>query len=358
LERKLKVTILYDAVEDEESAKCVARGEPPLALVHELLGNTLRERGHEVRTLAAGATVIELAAQIQKDDSDLVFNVCESFGGVNQQEQNVAALLELFGKRFTGSGSLGLALAQDKALAKKLLSFHGISTPKFSTIESGEVDHADDLTFPMFVKPSNADASIGIDEHSVVHNFKQLMERISFIKTEFDAPALIEEYIDGREIYVGVLGGAKPEPMPVLEWDFSKLPKNMPKIASSEAKWNEDSPLFREAPQLFPDDLPAPVVTALQTVAVNAYKALKLRDYGRIDMRLRKKGVPRTTLSGVTREQLMEGVDGWEIFLIEVNPNPHLARNSELPLAAQKHGLAYPELIERIMDNALNRPVR
>ena len=359
LERKLKVTILYDAVEELEREQARARGEAPQQLVCETLSEALRSSGHEVRALGAGKTALELAAQIQKDEADLVFNVCESFGGINQQEQNVAALLELFGKRFTGSGSIGLALAQDKALAKKLLSFHGINTPKFSVIESGEVDYADDLTFPMFVKPSNADASIGIDEHSVVHNFKELMERMSYIKTEFDAPVLIEEYIEGRELYVGVLGGAKPEALPVLEWDFSKVPAGTPKIASAEAKWDAASPRFREAPQLFPSDLPEALVSELQRVAVWAYKALKLRDYGRIDMRLRRKDASRITLSGKPQKLLdAQAASEWEIFLIEVNPNPHLAPDSELPVAAQRHGLGYAALVERIIENAFARPSR
>jgi D-alanine-D-alanine ligase len=356
VERSLEITVLYDAIEDDEQAGRSERGEALSPLVHQVLCETLQRSGHRVRALAAGASALELAAQIEKDRSDLVFNVCESFGGVGQQEQNVAALLELFKRRFTGSGSLGLSLAQDKAIAKKLLSFHGISTPRFSVIEAGQVDHADDLTFPMFVKPSNADASIGIDEHSVVHNFKTLMERISYVQTECGAPALIEEYIEGRELYVGVLGGAKPGALPVLEWDFSRLPKGTPKIASAEAKWDEQSPIFRDAPQVFPDDLPPAVVQELQQTALNAYRALRLRDYGRVDMRLRRRDRARTTLSGATLSSVA-GQSEWEVFLIEVNPNPHLAPNSELPVAAAKHGLDYGALIQSIIDNAMTRPL-
>jgi D-alanine-D-alanine ligase len=354
-ERKLNISILYDAIEDAEKARALERGEPVAPLVHEVLRETLRRAGHEVETIAAGRTALELAAQIEKERSDLVFNVCESFGGINQQEQHVAAVLELFGKRFTGTGSLGLSLAQDKALAKKLLSFHGIQTPKFSVIEAGEVDHADDLAFPMFVKPSNADASIGIDEHSLVRNFKELMERISFIKTELDAPALIEEYIEGREVYVSVLGGPKPEVLPVLEWDFSRVPEGTPKIASAEAKWDARSARFKDAPQVFPDDLPPDLTAELTRVALSAYKALKLRDYGRIDLRLRRKSDDlRQTLSGRPRTDAPH-FGGWELFLIEVNPNPHLAPDSELPVSAQRHGLEYAALIERILDNAMSR---
>jgi D-alanine-D-alanine ligase len=357
-DKKPDITVLYDAVEDQVRSEALERGEQPAPLVHDILRDTLSSLGHEVKTIAAGSTALALAAQIQRDTSELIFNVCESFGGINQQEQHVAALLELFGKRFTGSGSLGLALAQDKAMAKKLLSFHGIQTPKFSVIESGEVDHADDFAFPMFVKPSNADASIGIDEHSLVRNFKELMERISFIKTELDAPALIEEYIEGREVYVSVLGGAKPEVLPVLEWDFSRVPDGTPKIASAEAKWDAQSARFRDAPQVFPDDLPPELVAELTRVTLGAYRALKLRDYGRIDLRLRKKTDDlRQTLSGRPRQDT-PAFGGWEIFLIEVNPNPHLAPDSELPVSAARHGLAYPALIERIVENAMGRQRR
>ncbi len=326
-----------------------------MPLVHKQLAEALTGRGHSVTLIAAKAPVLTLAEQIQRDDSEVIFNVCESFGGCNQQEQNIAALLELFGKRFTGSGSMGLALAQDKSLAKKLLSFHHINTPRFSVVQGGEVDWADDINYPLFIKPANADASIGIDAGSIVHNLKELLERLSYIQTEFDAPALIEEFIDGREVYVGVLGGDKPEPLPILEWDFSKLPAGVPKIASAEAKWDENSPASK-APQLFPDDIPEPVYKAIQDAAVEAFRALKLRDYGRIDMRLKQTKRGSTTGNGKTNKPGM--VHGWEFSLIEVNPNPHLACDSELPQAAKKHGLEYPDLIERIIHNAMSRDIR
>jgi D-alanine-D-alanine ligase len=358
VERKLKVTILYDAIEDETKAAAIGRGETYPPLVYDEIGEVLAARGHTVQTIAA-RSALELASQIEKDDSDIIFNVCESFGGVGQQEQNVAALLELFGKRFTGSGSIGLALAQDKALAKKLLSFHGINTPRFSVMESGQLDHVDDLTFPMFVKPSTADASIGIDHRSIVHNFKELMERISYIQTEFSAPALIEEFIDGREIYVSVLSGKKTEALPIVEWDFSRVPEGTPKIASAEAKWDETSSRYKDAPEVIVNDLPEPVVKALQEAAIDAFRSLKLRDYGRIDMRLRqlKEGEAGKYAGGEQGEK-SRVLEGWEFYLIEVNPNPHLATTSELPLAARAHGLAYPDLIERLLENALARESR
>lgn len=369
MDRKLKVTILYDAVEDDEQAKAAARGDKVVPLVYEEVGKLLTEAGHTVSTIAAKSAV-DLAAQLDRDQSDLIFNVCESLGGVPYYEQNVAGMLELFGKRFTGTGSVGLAIAGDKALAKKLLSFHNINTPRFAVMQSGQLDTADDLTFPMFVKPANADASIGIDHRSIVHNFKELMERISYIETEFQAPALIEEFIDGREIYVSVLSGQKPEALPLVEWDFSKVPEGTPKIASAEAKWDETSERYKNAPEVIVRDLPAAVVKALQQAAIDAFRSLKLRDYGRVDMRVRKrepgqepsKRAPGRAGEGnaLTAEEAEAeaALEGWEFYLIEVNPNPHLATNSELPLAAKAHGLSYPQLIERLVETAMARDLR
>jgi D-alanine-D-alanine ligase len=264
------------------------------------------------------------------------------------------------GKRFTGAGAIGLSLAGDKALAKKLLGFHGINTPRFSVIQAGQVDHADDLTFPMFVKPSNADASIGIDQRSVVNNFKELMERIGYIQTEFNAPALIEEFIDGREIYVSILQGEKLEALPVVEWDFSKLPPGTARIASAEAKWDENSPIFREAKEVIARDLPDFVTRALQEAGIEAFRSLKLRDYGRIDMRLRRRE-PATDAELVAFKSdaaKQAAREGWEFFVIEVNPNPHLALDSEFPMAGSAAGLSYPALIERILESALARDLR
>lgn len=359
MDRKLEITILYDAVEDEVKAEAAERGDKVKPLVYEAIAEVLTEAGHTVKTVAA-TNAVELAAQLESDPSELMFNVCESLGGVPYLEQNVAGMLELFGKRFTGSGSVGLAIAGDKALAKKLLSFHGINTPRFAVMQSGQLDVADDLTFPMFIKPSNADASIGIDHKSIVHNFKELMERISYIETEFQAPALIEEFIDGREIYVGVIGGNKPEALPLVEWDFSNVPEGTPKIASSEAKWDETSERYKDTPEVIVSDLPAAVVEALQQAAVDAFRSLKLRDYGRVDMRVRQRPADQEPKTGLTDEEVERerAMEGWEFYLIEVNPNPHLAPEGELAMAAKAHGLEYPQLIERILDNALGRELR
>lgn len=357
--RPLDVSVLYDCSEDDERAEQLKAQGKASPLMYEVLADVLAPLGHRVRAISA-RSVSELTELLSRDESDLVFNVCEGFAGVGHHEQHVAALLELLGKRFTGAGAIGLSLAGDKALAKKLLAFHGIKTPLFSVIQSGAVDHADNLTFPMFVKPSNADASIGIDQRSVVHNFKELMERISYIQTEFKAPALIEEFIDGREIYASILQGEKLEALPLVEWDFSKVPEGTARIASAEAKWDENSVAFRDAKEGIVRDLPDFVELALKEAALEAFRSLKLRDYGRIDMRLRRREPPTDAeLAALKTEAAKQAArEGWEFFIIEVNPNPHLATDSEFPMAGKAAGLAYPALLERILESALNRELR
>jgi D-alanine-D-alanine ligase len=349
----MKITILFDATEQDDKIEAEAEGQK-VTLVSEQVKEILVSLGHDVRFLAASSDVRQVAGALTKDDSDLIFNLCESLGGVSQHEQHVAALLEVMGKRFTGAPAIGLTLAQDKSLSKKMFYFHGLPYPKFSAIDAGEVEWSDDLSFPLFVKPSNEDASIGIDSKAVVHNIKELMERISYIHTEFKAPALIEEYIEGREIYVGVLGN---EALPLLEWDFSKMPDGHPKFASSEAKWDEDS-AYNDAPQIFPTDIPEAVVTRIQEAAVTAFKLLKLRDYGRVDLRIRRSENEKKVIKKGASPELNApfiSVEGWEFYIIEANPNPYLDRKAEYAMASRKHGLKYAQLIERIVQLAMDR---
>lgn len=351
--KTLKITILYDAVEESDKKKAEAAGEKVSPLVCEQVEQVLTKHGHEVKRLPAEHKIRDLASQIMKDDSDLIFNLCESLGGISQYEQHVAALLEVLDKRFTGAGSIGLTLAQDKELSKKIFQFHSIRYPKFSCMDAGKVEWSDELTFPLFVKPLNEDASIGIDSGSIVNNVKELMERISYIQTEFNAPALIEEYIEGRELYIGVLGNDKPEAQPILEWDFSKMPKGTPKIASSEAKWDDES-AYKDAPEVFPTDIPEPVYTKMQEAAIQVFRSLKLRDYGRIDMRLRHV-VKDTETKSTKKDTATANLDNWEFYVIEANPNPYLDKKSELAMAARKHELSYPDLIEKIVELAMER---
>ena len=209
-----------------------------------------------------------------------------------------------------------------------------IQSPFFATSYKGRVDHAHDVSFPLIVKPCSEDGSIGIDMGSVVESVKELMERIHYIHEEFDSPALIEEYIEGREIYAAVLGNENPEVLPMVELDLSKLPEGTPKIAGKEVKWEKDTEHYRVTKSAVAEDLDEKTAEKLSETALAAYQALKLRDYGRIDMRLTPKG---------------------EVYVIEANPNPWLSSGAEFHMAARKAGRTYTQLIGEIVDLARAR---
>ncbi|MGZ6125075.1 MAG: D-alanine--D-alanine ligase family protein [Myxococcales bacterium] len=271
---------------------------------------------------------------LAKTNADLIFNMLEAYAGDDSREPQVAGFLDLLELRYTGAGPQALFLAQDKALAKKLFEFHGIRTPRFASCYRGKLDHVDDLQFPLIVKPASEDGSVGIDAGAVVRGLRELMERISMIQEKFDSPALIEEYIEGREMYVGVLGNDKPAALPVVELDLSRLPEGMPKIAGREVKWDKGTAAYEVTRSAAARDLDAEVAKRLQDTALQVYSVLKLRDYGRVDMRLTPDG---------------------RIYVIEANPNPWLAPEAELAIAAGLAGRGYGELIGQIVELALAR---
>jgi D-alanine-D-alanine ligase len=271
---------------------------------------------------------------LAKCGADLVFNLTESYAGDDTKDMNIAAFLDLLGRPYTGAGPHGLYLAQDKVLAKKIFHFHDIHTPFFAISYRGKLDHAHDIQFPLIVKPSSEDGSIGIDVGSVVTSVKELMERIHYIQEQFDSPALIEEYIEGREIYAAVLGNDKAEALPLVELDLSKLPEGVPRIAGTEVKWERDTDVYRKTKAQVAKDLDAETETRLQETAVAAYQALKLRDYGRIDLRLTGDG---------------------KIYVIEANPNPWLSSTAEFFIAARESGRSYTDLIREIVELSLAR---
>ena len=243
-------------------------------------------------------------------------------------------LLELLGVDYTGSGPGELYLSQDKGLTKKLLAFEDILYPRFAVFSRDTAfETGGNLRMPLFVKPLRSDASLGIGGKSLVQDWNGLMERVNAIRKELDDAALAEEFIDGREFYVGVIGNSQPKALPPVEIDFTGFPEGVPKVMDSKAKWDERSKEYkgtRSVMAQLPDELRA----RLQKVAVDAYRALRVRDYGRVDLRL---------------------TDTGDIYVLEVNASCYLERNSEFAMAAGAAGLDYPRLIERIVDLALVR---
>jgi D-alanine-D-alanine ligase len=339
---KLKVAVLYDVWGDEDEAEPPA--DKPAA------GKRVRKKkkekpDREEILVALGKLGYDASYQVidgrqqslvalARCDTDLIFNLTESFAGDDTKDMNIAAFLDLLGCSYTGAGPHALYLAQDKALAKKIFAFHGIKTPYFATSYRGKLDHSHDISFPLIVKPTSEDGSIGIDASSVVGSVKELMERIHYIHEEFDSPALIEEYIEGREIYVSILGNENPEALPLVELDLSRLPEGTPKIAGKEVKWEKETEAYKVTKSAPVEDLDEETTGRLSETAIAAYQALKLRDYGRIDVRLTKTG---------------------EVFVIEANPNPWLSSGAEFVMASRKSGRTYTQLIGEIVDLARQR---
>jgi D-alanine-D-alanine ligase len=337
---KLKIVVLFDCVymdAAEESAASADKAPVVRTLdkkeVEEEVAEALTKLGHEPVMHELDGTPKSLLA-LARIDCDLVFNLTESFGDDDTADFKIAGYLELIGKRYTGSGTHGLMLAQDKAIAKKIFAFHGVRTPVFAQSFRGRLDFSHDLQFPVIVKPAREDGSIGIEFSAVVNSIRELMERMDWLHTNFDSPVLIEEYVEGREMYVGVLGNDKPEALPVIELDLSKLPEGMPRIAAAEVKWGKGTTAYRDTKSAVATDLPEETALALQHAAVAAYQALELRDYGRVDMRLQADG----------------GVQ-----VIEVNPNPWLSSRAEFAMAARKAGRTYSQLVAEIVELAMAR---
>ena len=311
--------------------------EPPVDPVLDQLVGALTGFGHEVDRLSVDKEVVPIVAQLQSFQPDLVFNLIESFNDKSALGSNVTALLNLLGLRYTGSSPAGMIIADDKTLTKKVLGFHSIQKPQFATLYRGAVDWAGDLTFPVIVKPPQEDASIGITSSSVVHEIKDLFARIDELQSEYQSPVLVEQYIEGREFYVGLLGNVNVEALPIIELDFSKFPADKPRIASWEAKWGDESgggEEFAGTTSIFPENLDEALVERMQQVARDCFQALRLRDYARIDMRV---------------------TDAGEIYVIEVNPNCYLEKESEFARAARKSGLEYEAVIGRIVELAMGR---
>jgi len=342
-EKATRVAVLFDVWEEE--AEPPPEAPPPRARRpkkkkkkkekhdREEIFTALQKLGYEPSYQVVDGRPQSLTA-LARCEADLVFNLVESYAGDDTKDMNMAAYLDLLERPYTGTGPHGLYLAQDKSLAKKIFAFHQIRTPFFATSYRGKLDHSHDISFPLIVKPTSEDGSIGIDASSVVGSVKELMEKIHDIHEEFDAPALIEEYIEGREIYAAILGNESPEALPLVELDLSKLPEGTPRIAGKEVKWEKETEAYKVTKSAPVEDLDEETTQRLGDTAIAAFQALKLRDYGRIDMRLSSKG---------------------DVYVIEANPNPWLASGAEFAMAARKAGKSYNQLISEIVDLARAR---
>lgn len=297
----------------------------------------LRSKGRTVTRLPlrSVADLERFTRTVAASPEATIFNLCEGAFSKSSLEMNVAALFELYGARFTGSGPLALGMALDKGISKDILRMRGVPAPASVVMDSAPEALSAALAFPLIVKPIREDASVGIDSNAVVDTFEALRARVDFIVERYHQPAIVEEYIDGREFNIAVLGnGASKRALPPSEIIFVDFPPDKPRICCYEAKWVEDSPMFRKTVPSCPADVPEALREELHSVAQSAYGIIGCRDYARVDMRL--------------------GRDG-KIRVLEVNPNPDISSDAGFARAAKAAGLSYADLIEAIVCAAEER---
>lgn len=295
----------------------------------------LKELGHDVIPLNADDHLIENLKKLS-GEIDLVFSIAdEGFNLDTHLEPHIVALFELLGLPYTGADYRALTLCLDKPLAKRIISSYGLPTPKFReyTAPIKALEKGFDLSFPLIVKPAKEDGSIGIKQDSVVDEKNALIAKINETIARYEQPVLVEEFIEGREVNVAVIGTKDLLTLPPSEIIFT-LPEGVRNFLFYETKWVEDSVYYATTTPHCPADLEPALREELETLAKDAYRIMGLRGYGRVDFRIDQQGKP---------------------FILEVNPNPDICKDAGLTRMAKAHGWSYEELIARIMDLALGK---
>ncbi len=288
----------------------------------------LEDMGHLVHKVGVKDDLSVIRQGIVDGRPDIVFNLMESFGEVGVYDQHVVSFLELMRTPYTGCNPRGLLLSRDKALARSLLAYHRVPVPEFFVARRGRRPRRPKrLAFPLIVKSLTQEGSIGTSQASVVEDDGALAERVGFVHRSVGTDAIVERYVDGRELYVGVLGNSRLRVLPVWEMNFAQMPERAYRIASERVKWND---AYREKYGITtePAALPADVAHRIRHLCTRAYRALGLSGYARIDLRLDAEG---------------------RAFVLEANPNPQLAYGEDFAESAEHAGIQYEELLRRII---------
>ena len=296
--------------------------------------STIRNLGHTAVPLGVRDDLGMIRKAIEEFRPHVCFNLLEEFHGVALYDQHVVSYLELMRQPYTGCNPLGLTLAHDKALSRKILAYHRIPVPRFKVFAIGQkVQRPVRLRYPLFVKSLTEDASLGISQASLVQSDEKLVERVHFIHTKIGTDAIVDQYIVGRELYVGLLGNKRLQALPIWELRFTKLPEGTAPIATEQVKWNEKYQEQIGVETGLVRDLPAGLGERIVRACKRAYRALELSGYARMDLRLQEDG---------------------RFFLIEANPNPQLALDEELAESAAHAGLEFEQLVQKIMNLGLS----
>jgi D-alanine-D-alanine ligase len=298
------------------------------------VARALTKLGHEVSAFGIHNDIKPLIAYLEKNRPDVIFNQCESFAENRENESNLAGLLELLNIPYTGASPDALSICKDKGLSKKILSFHDIKVPEFVVVPVDDIAmlQKSKMSFPAICKPVGLDSSEGISAASLVSNLKDCIGRVKFIHKHFECDAIVEEYIDGRELYVGLLGSDKIKVLPPQELFFKKLPAKKPKMLTFTAKWNDNYRKKYGIDSGFAKNIDPKLQARLKKDCETIFKSLKLKGYARVDLRLNKNNEP---------------------VIIEVSPNPSIKKIDDFASAAKRAGLSYGELLEEIIDLAM-----
>lgn len=295
--------------------------------------NSLKKLGHEVIPLGIHNDIAPILQTIHEQKPDLVFNMSEAFSGNRDFEPDLAALLQLMKIPFTGASPLGLSLCKDKGLTKVILGYHRIRVPRFLVAKkSRPLKSLKKFQFPAFIKPLQLESSEGISQFSYVENEKDALARVKFVHERLGVDAIIEEFIDGREIYVSILGNEKLAVFPPRELFFKQVPDDEPKFATFRSKWDPEYRKKWGIDTSWASAMSEPAQKKLTDVCKKIYRLLNIQGYGRIDLRIKDNG---------------------EIYFIEANPNPSIGKNEDYALSANKGGLEYDDLIAKIVSLAI-----
>jgi len=295
--------------------------------------STLTTMGHEVQVLGVHDDLGEIRRLVTEWKPHIAFNLLEGFDDIVIFDQNVVSHLELLKLPYTGCNSRGMLLARDKSLAKKLLSYHRIRVPEFEVFRAGRpVRRPKRLTFPLMVKSLTEEASIGISQASVVDSDEKLKERVAFVHESIGTAAIVEQYIEGRELYVGILGNHTLQALPVWELFFTNMPEGAKRIATDRVKWSVKYQKKYGIDSGIATELADGQAERIQHLCKRVYRALELNGYARVDLRLDAAG------------------NAW---VIEANPNPQIARGEDFVDSAAKIGLSYETVLQRIINLGL-----
>ena len=328
--RKLRILVLVhsDLVPPDDLAGQSEKNIAAWKTEYDVVSH-LRNIGHDVHPLGVSDDLGAIRASIEEFKPHVAFNMLEEFHGVALYDQHVVSYLELMRQPYTGCNPRGLTLAHDKALSKKVLAFHRIAAPRFRVFPIGiKVKRPKWLDYPLLVKSLTEEASLGISQASLVSNDAKLAERVAFVHEKIGTDAIAEQYIEGRELYLGILGNQRLQTLPLWEMQFTKLPEGSQPIATAKVKWDEKYQEQIGVKTGAAKDLPDGLADRIARLCKRAYRVLGLTGYARVDMRLAKDG---------------------RVYVIEANPNPQLAFDEEFAESAGHAGIEYEALLSRIV---------